>query len=96
MKHHLTFNPDQSSSERAVESGVEPHTHTVFVHSSGMMATHDMACPVCMDRPAILRMDRVAPGSIQPCRPCQDAGWHIRRRRSVWHTILDTLGIGRR
>lgn len=40
----------------------------VFIHPSGMMATHDYSCPCCREHKAVLNL---SVGIMQPCRKCQ-------------------------
>ena len=41
----------------------------VFVHDSGMFATHDYSCPCCRTKHAILDLST---GLMQPCIECSE------------------------
>ena len=65
----------------------EPTTHHVHVHDMAMIASHDVPCAVCWDRPALFTRD-MTPGrfkmSWQPCEPCQEAGWQLVQKPRPW------------
>jgi hypothetical protein len=42
----------------------------VYVHDSGMLATHNMPCSVCKVKHAVLYS-----GMFEPCWSCQEEGW---------------------
>lgn len=68
----------------------EPQAVNVWVHNSGMLATHDYACPVCRSAPAVLTLSC---GVFQPCWGCQEAGWSITRREpSLMERIRKLFG----
>lgn len=48
-----------------------PEIH-VFMHDSGMCATHNMPCPVCKVNHAVF-----TDGIFSPCWSCQEDGWII-------------------
>lgn len=53
----------------------------VVITDGGPWAVHDVACPVCRCRKAILVVET---GVFLPCGACQRAGWSLRRRESPW------------
>lgn len=55
----------------------------VFMHCSGMAATHNMPCPVCKITHAVL-----SDGVFQPCWKCQADGYEIVKFRKPWHKKL--------
>lgn len=59
-----------------------PLGHTIWTGDFMGMAQHDVACPVCFERHAILKRD-VTPGRyaqrFDPCGVCEAAGWRIVR-----------------
>lgn len=58
--------------------GLEPHKHKIATGDFMGMCTHDIACHVCFDEPAVMHRD-VTPGqykqTIQPCRKCTAKGY---------------------
>lgn len=40
----------------------------VYLHPSGMVATHNYPCPVCLSKPAVFNMST---GHMNPCRSCE-------------------------
>lgn len=60
--------------------GLEPHKHKIATGDFMGMCTHDIACPVCFDAPAMMHRD-VTPGqykqTVQPCDTCAKAGYVI-------------------
>ena len=62
----------------------------VVITDGGPWAVHDVACPVCRSRKAILDLGH---GTFLPCGPCQRVGWELHRRRfrpgrwvgRIWH-----------
>lgn len=48
---------------------------------SGIFATHDVACPVCSERKAILDLSRCV---FQQCDECAREGWRLSKKRG-WH-----------
>ena len=70
---------DDDENMRHFAAGVpaEKHTTTVWMHDSGLVAEHDMACFVCFERPAVLAL-----GSrpvFEPCGVCTRHGWRLAR-----------------
>ena len=56
-----------------------PNIH-VFMHDSGMMATHNMPCPVCKTNHAVFVSSE---GYFDACRKCQVDGWYVGKRKMV-------------
>lgn len=46
-----------------------PHVE-VYMHDSGMLATHNMSCSICKVKHAVLHH-----GVFAPCWSCQKEGW---------------------
>lgn len=44
----------------------------------GPWARHNMSCPVCSVRVAVLDLDD---GTFHPCWSCQEKGWELRRTK---------------
>lgn len=69
-----------------------PHTHSVWTGDFMAACTHDIACPVCFDAPALIERN-VTPGkwqqSVQPCDKCRTDGYRV-MRLPRW--ILRVLG----
>lgn len=60
---------------------IETRRPTVIT-DGGPWATHDQACAVCSERPAILQL---WDGVYQPCGVCAMDGWELKRRKwRVW------------
>lgn len=52
------------------------------VVTDGFYTTHDMACAVCSEGPAVLDTNV---GVFQPCWLCQASGWELKhRKRKLW------------
>ena len=63
----------------------------VYMHDSGMMATHDYSCPVCRENKAILVMSprgTLPAGVMHPCWKCQDKGYQMIKVEKSWWTRL--------
>lgn len=56
----------------------------LYVHDSGMIATHDYSCPVCRERHAVIDFRS---GLMQPCWECQKTFTRITTRK-WWHKFL--------
>lgn len=54
-------------------SGMEVHKPEIFT-DGGPWAQHDMACAVCHENKAVLRLDNY---SFLPCWECQKKGWQL-------------------
>jgi hypothetical protein len=62
-----------------------PPLTVTLASDGGPWAVHDMPCPVCLDRKAVVNLDS---GGFGPCAVCQRAGWELRRRpRRFWRRI---------
>ncbi len=57
----------------------------VYIHDSGMIATHDYSCPVCRKNHAILHMNT---GIMQPCYTCQEKGYYVVQKTQKTPTNL--------
>lgn len=60
----------------------------------GPWATHNMPCPVCLDKKAIIYLNT---GTFYPCGTCQMDGW-VLKKESKWYqkikkTIKNILGM---
>jgi hypothetical protein len=51
----------------------------------GPWATHNMPCPVCGQRPAVLELHD---GRFHPCWDCQRAGWRTLRLGRLLRRVL--------
>lgn len=51
--------------------------HEPVIEDHGMWADHDMACPVCHRKHAVLNMNQ---GVFGPCERCESYGWEIRQK----------------
>lgn len=56
-----------------------PNIH-VFMHDSGMIATHNMPCPICKTNHAVFVSSE---GHFDACRKCRSEGWYVGRREVV-------------
>ena len=61
----------------------------VFFHESGMLATHNMPCPVCKTNHA---MFVASAGYFDVCYKCQGDGWSVTKRPNKnlpwWRKLL--------
>jgi hypothetical protein len=48
------------------------------VTDGGPWALHNMPCPICLQRRAMLNLDD---GTFHPCDTCRNRGWELRQRR---------------
>ncbi|WP_129141520.1 hypothetical protein [Modicisalibacter coralii] len=66
---------------------VQPKDVNIWLHDSGMVATHDYACPVCRSESAVLSLHN---GLFQPCWECQDKGYRLIKKdqRKWWQKLL--------
>ena len=59
---------------------VAPLAHTIWTGDFMSLAKHDVACPICFERHAMLYRS-VTPGAwrqqFYPCRICSENGWRI-------------------
>ncbi len=65
----------------------------VYMHDSGMMATHDYSCPVCRIEHACLELSC---GLMQPCWGCQEKGYKLIKtvaKVSRFERIKKALGM---
>jgi hypothetical protein len=67
---------------------VEMHS-PVVVTDGGPWALHDVACPVCQERKAVLDLSG---GIFQPCWRCQRDGWATVRRRAWFRRAFSGAG----
>ena len=68
---------------------IEPKDVTVYMHDSGMVCTHDYACPVCRENSAILNLST---GIMQPCSDCEDEGYKVvKHKPGWWENLMNTL-----
>lgn len=49
-------------------------THKPNIHNEGLWATHDQACAVCHENPAVIDCDTEV---FKPCWKCQKSGWEL-------------------
>lgn len=52
-----------------------------LVSDGGPWAVHNMPCPVCLNRKAVVDLSL---GGFGPCWPCRELGWDLVRRRPRW------------
>jgi hypothetical protein len=57
-----------------------------LLSDDGSWAVHDMPCPVCLDRKAVVDLSG---GGFGPCAECSRAGWELRqqRRKGWWERL---------
>ncbi len=65
---------------------VEVKTVNVYMHDSGMIATHDYSCPCCRKFHAILKLDT---GIMSPCATCTNLGYKIIKSKTT--TIISKI-----
>lgn len=57
--------------------GVTPKPRLpIITTDGGPWATHDYACPVCVEKSAVLELGT---GQFSPCWPCQKLGWRTKK-----------------
>lgn len=73
-----------------------PDIH-VFMHDSGMVATHNMPCPICKTNHAVFVTGE---GRFDVCNSCSKEGWYVGKRdvknnfpKSYWDIFLRTIGV---
>jgi hypothetical protein len=72
---------------------VQPADVNVYIHPSGMLATHNYSCPVCQENHAVYNMGT---GIMKPCWGCQSKGYHIVKvEKSWWSRILFNMLTGK-
>jgi len=49
----------------------------VFFHDSGMVACHNMPCPVCKNKHAVFV---TTSGFFDVCHDCRKSGWYVGKR----------------
>ena len=69
---------------------VEPNTVNVWVHESGMFATHDYSCPVCRMSSALLSLND---GVMYPCDDCIGRGYVLLKPKGLLKWIIRLLGV---
>lgn len=65
-------------------------TVNVYMHDSGMMATHDYSCPVCRIEHACLEL---ANGLMQPCWGCQEKGYLLTKKLGFWSRLKKAASL---
>ena len=66
----------------------------VFIHDSGMVATHNMPCPVCKTKHAVFEASK---GYFNVCRGCEEEGYTVSKkslklfRSSKWYTLYTKI-----
>lgn len=71
---------DYESAEKYCEDLPKLH---LFMHDSGMLATHNIPCTVCLTKHAVFNTSE---GRPEPCRDCQDKGYYIGKKvPSKWY-----------
>lgn len=58
---------------------VLPDIH-MFMHDSGMCATHNMPCPVCKVKHAVFSTNG---GYFDVCHTCREGGWYVGKREMI-------------
>jgi len=59
-----------------------PELHKPVIIDYVMFAEHDVACAVCWQEKAVLRVNQ---GVFAPCWKCQSEGWMlIKRKKRKW------------
>ena len=61
---------------------VQPFQPTIIDH--GIVIEHDMPCAVCLEGHAVYAMQI---GVFAPCWACQEEGWRLVKKRSLWERI---------
>lgn len=61
-----------------VERLAGPLLMPTVVTDGGPWAAHNMPCPVCITRGAMLNLDD---GVFHPCDRCRLSGWNLKQRR---------------
>lgn len=56
-----------------------PDIH-MFMHDSGMLAVHNMPCPICKTNHAVFVTSE---GRFDVCRECESKGWYVGKREMV-------------
>lgn len=82
VKKYIQEAPFEEAMNRLyVTKDVEPFRHTIYTGDFMGMCTHDIACQVCFDSPAVIERN-VTIGQyrqmVQPCWNCQKEGYKIR------------------
>lgn len=62
----------------------------VYMHDSGMLATHDYSCPVCREEHAIIDLSC---GVMKPCWNCQADGWVLKKIEPKTGIIASIISI---
>lgn len=60
----------------------------VWLHDSGMIASHDYSCSICRKNHAILDLNS---GIMQVCNECHDKGYSVIKVKSGWRWLIDLL-----
>ena len=50
------------------------------------VAEHNMPCPICRKKPAVLYLNK---GQFHPCRKCESEGWRTYKVRGLMKKFLD-------
>lgn len=58
----------------------------VYIHDSGLCATHDYSCPVCRANHAVLNLDT---GIMQPCSACVVRGYELIKHNWLTEVLFD-------
>jgi ribosomal protein L37AE/L43A len=64
---------------------IEMKDVNVYVHDSGMCATHDYFCPVCSTKSAVLDLST---GIMQPCNECAKTYTRIEKKKTFWQRVF--------
>jgi len=72
---------------------LQPADVNLYIHPSGMLATHDYSCPICREKHAVFNTND---GTMNPCWGCQKEGYHIVKiEKSWWTRILFNMLTGK-
>lgn len=63
---------------------VKPKNVNVWMHGSGLIATHDYSCPICRDNPAMFDLNT---GIMNTCGRCHEKGYRIKKER-WWNRLF--------
>ncbi len=77
----------------------QPPQHVIWTGDFMMLAKHDVPCPVCFDRKAMLERG-VTPGrfyqQFRPCEQCEAEGWRLTKLPLWASRLLDWIADARR
>lgn len=60
----------------------------MFMHDSGMIATHNMPCPVCKTNHAVFILSS---GYFTVCHECKNDGWAVTKTKEKKLSLIDKM-----